>query len=611
MLPAKANQESHLENLYQKAAGHIDKARQSVQKSINAEMVEAYWLIGKDIVELEQDGQEKAGYGKAILKDLSKKLQAKYKNGFSVDTLEKSRKFYLSYPPEESASKSATLSRKLQEILGLSWSHYVELIKITRPEARDFYAIEASKNGWNIRELRRQIDSFLYDRLLKSKDKNSVLKMAYQGIVERLNMLKKSRILSALLSVLLISCSNMGFADSLDDQLNASISAYLAKNQTPDHISAVQLSVLLPHEKHSRDYIVGTQYFGTPPKATTDMMFQWGSITKEYTNVLIFQLVHQDLFKTTDTLGILLPSYFDKSNKTPWPAAWKKITVNQLMNMTSGIPSYDQIPNGVNPNIPYTLEDLVSLAADYQNKNACKISDGCFPAGSNYFYSNTNYIILGLMIQQFSGTTYADALNTKILAKFQNQNPVNLYYDADYYSANALANMVHSYYQPDPTKPIWIDITNWNFSWAASAGALTGNMKTLIQMTHALYHDHLTRHFYISDLEQNLVQTNSGKPIQVQNIKTGCSYNHLTGKGNLCYANGIQVFYDPSLGEVWTYAGITLGYRTIYLYFKDQHGLIIALSQNARPVRAAEDSLPLLAFQISDEVLKYLNQNQH
>jgi len=181
MLPTKASQESHLETLYQKASSHIEKARQSIQKSINAEMVEAYWLIGKDIVELEQGGQEKASYGKSILKDLSTRLQAKYKNGFSVDTLEKSRKFYLSYPPEESSTKSATMSRILKKDLNLSWSHYVELVKITRTETRDFYAIEAHKNNWNVRELRRQIDSFLYDRILKSKDKNDILQMAYQG----------------------------------------------------------------------------------------------------------------------------------------------------------------------------------------------------------------------------------------------------------------------------------------------------------------------------------------------------------------------------------------------------------------------------------------------
>jgi len=177
--------------LYHKVSDHIDKARQAVQKSVNTEMVKAYWLIGRDIIETEQHGKEKAEYGKAVLKEISAKLQKKYKNGFSVDTLEKARKFYLTYQPDPAQSqKSATMSRKSKEPKNdnasflqpdLSWSHYIELIKITRPEVRQFYALEANKNGWNIRELRRQIDSFLYDRLLKAKDKEAVLEMVHKG----------------------------------------------------------------------------------------------------------------------------------------------------------------------------------------------------------------------------------------------------------------------------------------------------------------------------------------------------------------------------------------------------------------------------------------------
>jgi len=189
----------NIDVLYQKAAGHIDKARQAVQKSINAEMIRAYWLIGRDIIKTEQQGKEKAEYGKAILKEVSVKLQKKYKNGFSVDTLEKARKFYLTYQLDaDKTQKSATVSRKYKELIlptmpspkgdnllfllpNLSWSHYVELIKITRTEARQFYAFEANKNGWNVRELRRQMDSFLFDRLLKAKDKASVLQIAGEG----------------------------------------------------------------------------------------------------------------------------------------------------------------------------------------------------------------------------------------------------------------------------------------------------------------------------------------------------------------------------------------------------------------------------------------------
>lgn len=176
--------DKRIEALYEKVTGHIDRARYCIQKTVDAEMVKAYWLIGQDIVQEEQHGEERAEYGKSILKSLSARLQRKYKSGFSVDTLEKARKFFILYQETEVTRKSATLSRKSKTanlIPNLAWSHYVELIKVNGLDARQFYAIEASKNNWNVRELRRQISSFLFNRLSKSKDKEKVLRLAYEG----------------------------------------------------------------------------------------------------------------------------------------------------------------------------------------------------------------------------------------------------------------------------------------------------------------------------------------------------------------------------------------------------------------------------------------------
>ena len=145
-------------------------------------MIKAYWLIGQEIVEEEQFGKERSQYGKAVLRGLSSKLQQKYKKGFSVDILEKARKFYIVFQVD--SLKSATVSRKsetLSLVPNLSWSHYVELLKVSRIEAMQFYAFEASKNNWNVRELRRQISSFLFDRLSKSKNKTATLDMALRG----------------------------------------------------------------------------------------------------------------------------------------------------------------------------------------------------------------------------------------------------------------------------------------------------------------------------------------------------------------------------------------------------------------------------------------------
>jgi predicted nuclease of restriction endonuclease-like (RecB) superfamily len=171
-----------INSLYQRVAGHVDSARQHIHRSIDVNMLKAYWLIGKEIIEEEQYGEERSEYGKAVLKGLSIKMVQKYKKGFSVDTLEKARKFYLVFQLDKEIS--ATVSRKLESlplIPNLSWSHYVELLKVTRTEAMQFYALEASKNNWNVRELRRQISSFLYDRLSKSKNKKATLEMSLKG----------------------------------------------------------------------------------------------------------------------------------------------------------------------------------------------------------------------------------------------------------------------------------------------------------------------------------------------------------------------------------------------------------------------------------------------
>lgn len=174
---------ARLDTLYETVSGYIEQARLAVRRSIDHEMIKAYWLTGEKIVEEEQHGQSRAEYGKAILKNLSEKLQATYNRGFSVDVLEKARKFFILYQENNITQKSATLSRKSVPTFSpnLSWSHYVELIKISRSQARQFYELEASRNCWSVRELKRQVGSLLFDRLSKSKDKEGLLKLALKG----------------------------------------------------------------------------------------------------------------------------------------------------------------------------------------------------------------------------------------------------------------------------------------------------------------------------------------------------------------------------------------------------------------------------------------------
>jgi predicted nuclease of restriction endonuclease-like (RecB) superfamily len=148
-------------------------AKNKVYQTINTTMTQTYWEIGRRIVEQEQNGKERAEYGKALLKNLSTELTKEFGKGFSIRNLEQMRKFYLSF------SKSQTASAEFK----LSWSHYIFLTRISNEDERRFYEIEAVENSWSLRELKRQFDTSLFERLSLSKDKSQVKELAKKGQV--------------------------------------------------------------------------------------------------------------------------------------------------------------------------------------------------------------------------------------------------------------------------------------------------------------------------------------------------------------------------------------------------------------------------------------------
>lgn len=168
-----------IEILESKIAELLEEARSQVVKNINTTMVYTNFEIGRYIVEYEQNGKDRAEYGKSVLKRLSLKLTDRFGKGYSEDNLSNMRKFYLCYQGEQF---SETLSRKF----ALSWSHYLKLIRIQNADERKFYEIEATQNNWSFRELERQFDSSLYERLALSKDKKNIKELALQGqIIEK------------------------------------------------------------------------------------------------------------------------------------------------------------------------------------------------------------------------------------------------------------------------------------------------------------------------------------------------------------------------------------------------------------------------------------------
>ena len=165
-------------DIYQEIHDLLHNARQNIISNINSTMTKTYFLIGKRIVEEEQNGNKRAEYGKNLIKMLSEKLTKEFGKGFSETNLEQMRKFFKVYGIPQ------TLSEEFQ--FNLSWSHYLILMRIENINTRNFYEIEAFENNWSLRELKRQVNSSLYERLVLSKDKEKVKELAVKGqIIEK------------------------------------------------------------------------------------------------------------------------------------------------------------------------------------------------------------------------------------------------------------------------------------------------------------------------------------------------------------------------------------------------------------------------------------------
>jgi len=149
--------------LYNSIKNAIENARQFTAKTVNSTMVKTYWEIGRLIVEDEQEGKTRAVFGGKVLEKLSIQLSKEFGKGFDVSNLRNMRKFYIIFPIRDAVRHE------------LSWTHYRTLIRIEKPKARQFYLKESIEGNWSTRQLNRQINSFFYERMLSSKDKQQLI----------------------------------------------------------------------------------------------------------------------------------------------------------------------------------------------------------------------------------------------------------------------------------------------------------------------------------------------------------------------------------------------------------------------------------------------------
>jgi predicted nuclease of restriction endonuclease-like (RecB) superfamily len=164
------------EDFFRSVAELIQCAKRNLEKQVNTTMIVTYFEIGRRIVEKEQQGAKRAQYGKKILQGLSGYLTSQLGKGYSVDNLKLMRRFYVVY-----AARAIGESPITQFNPGISWTHYLQLMRIADHKERSFYEIEIANNGWSFREFQRQYDSSLYERLALSRSKKRIRQLAAKG----------------------------------------------------------------------------------------------------------------------------------------------------------------------------------------------------------------------------------------------------------------------------------------------------------------------------------------------------------------------------------------------------------------------------------------------
>jgi D-alanyl-D-alanine carboxypeptidase len=313
--------------------------------------------------------------------------------------------------------------------------------------------------------------------------------------------------------------------------LTQNANQFLKTTQKTYGVSAASLSIYYPNGQIQT--LTGSQpYQSDNVKLDSNHLFRMNSITKSFTAALVLRLVDNGQINLDDRLTKYLPQY----------TAWKEITVRELLNQTSGIFDYIDSPNwfenlAKNPTKDWMSAQLVQIAYEHLSY---------FSPGKGWSYSNTNYVLLGILIEHVTKMSMAENLQTQFFT------PLHLnhtFYVPGKVPKSVLNQLVHGYFQG-------VDATNENPSvWQAAAGVIS-NTHDMAIWFHGLMTGKVLSQKSLQ-LMETLVSTQNGKPISMANV-TGMAY-------------GMGVFYSNAPGPLWFVPGISSGYRSLVVYDPKQN----------------------------------------
>ena len=349
--------------------------------------------------------------------------------------------------------------------------------------------------------------------------------------------------------------------DALRSLLQADLEAYLQQRGAAEHASAVGVSVNLADRDSTIDAAAGTTTYGGSDPVRPDALWQIGSNTKAFTSVLLLQLEAEGELSIDDPIGEWLPQY----------PQWGAVSIRRLLNMTSGIATYDETPAfradyTADPQRELSPERLVGYVVDA-------------PATSGYSYSNTNYVLAEMLIEEVTGESYSHELRTRLIEPL---GLCDLYYRPHLYPSWVTDREPAGYYADD-SKPEWLsmvgrDTSHDSLSWARGAGGIISTLEDMTRWERALYSGSLLPAEQQAEL-LSLVSTQTGQPIERTSLDDPTAFGLGTAQLTV-----------PGLGTAWYYEGGTAGFRTLHVYLPES-GVIVAFGANSA---TADDQISLL-----------------
>jgi D-alanyl-D-alanine carboxypeptidase len=372
--------------------------------------------------------------------------------------------------------------------------------------------------------------------------------------------------------------------EELRARMTEALQEYLAERREPEMISGVSAFVSLRDGETGVSAVAGTTSRSGPREPVTRRtLYEIGSNTKSFTAALLLQLEAEGRLDIDQTVGDWLPQY----------PAWADVSIRRLLNMTSGIPTYSEAPafmklQARHPQHHFTPEQLVAYAYP-SGKHRLPVDEG-------WFYSNTDYVLAGMIAEKASGKSYARLLKERI---FEPLFMRDSFFDPWALPESVIRRMSSGYfdnpvcgeYEPDckvgPLQPlVGMDMRRADLSWTGAAGGIVSTPRDLQRWVRGVFGGRVLPKRQLAEMLE-LVSTETGEPIE-----------ETTADDPRGFSLGFAQMFHPTLGRFWMYEGITLGYRTIFAWFPEED-LVVTVSANSQP-REGEDRLGGLAARLHD-----------